>query len=270
MKPHLFFHIACCTAFLAPSAGAATLVIDQGKVDSSSISSATQTITAPTAGATGTYVSIGSSTSGATMGRDSSIALGISNIAQSANATDKQGMAFFNVGGSNSYTNLFGFAYNYTGTTLTLYAGGFSEGWKSFAINDFSSTSSLTFFFDYKTAVGATKGFFYSVDGGEVQNTGMTFSGSFRFGNTYVSQIMLGNRDASGNGTWASNNTSGGNIGTIVRGNFTLDFLKGYDQNLTLAEKQKLADKPVPEASTAALALFGLSGLMLRRRRRQA
>lgn len=269
MKFNFFLHIACCSAFWAASAEAATLVIDQGKVDSTLISSATQTITAPAAGAAGTYVSIGSNTSGTTLGRDSSIALGISNIAQSANASDKQGMAFFNVGGT-SYTNLFGFAYNYTGTTLTLYAGGFNEGWKSFVINDFSSTSSLSFFFDYKTAAGATKGFFYSVDGGSVQDTGMAFGGSFRFGNTYVSQVMLGNRDASGNGTWASNNTIGGNIGTIVRGDFTLNFLQGYDQNLTLEEKQKLADRMVPEASTAAMALFGLCGLMLRRRRRHA
>lgn len=205
------------------------------------------------------------------MGRDSSIALGISNIAQSANLSDKQGMAFFNVGGTN-YTNLFGFAYNYTGTTLTLYAGGFNEGWQSFAINGFSSTSTLTFFFDFKTAMGATKGFFYSVDGGEVQNTGMTFSSSFRFGNCYVSQVMLGNRDASGNGTWASNNANGGPINAIVQGNFTLDFLKGYDQNLALQEKQDLAATMavIPEPSSMAMALFGLSGLMLRRRRRQA
>ena len=270
MKAHFFFQAVGFAAVLSASSEAATLVVDQGKIDSSSISGATQTVTPPTPSGTGTYISIGSTPGSSYPGRDSSIALGISGIAQSANAADKQGLAFFNVGGGSVYTNLFGFAYNYTGTTLTLYAGGFSEGWKSCVINDFSADSSLSFFFDFRAATGATKSFFYAVNGGDVQDTGMTFSSGFRFSNEYMTQIMVGNRDASGNGTWASNNTSGGNIGTIVQGDFTLHFLKGYDANLTLEEKQKLAHTLVPEPATTSLALLGVSGLLFLRRRTHA
>ncbi|MEG0837554.1 MAG: PEP-CTERM sorting domain-containing protein [Akkermansia sp.] len=259
MKP--YFLILTVVSSLVGMSHAASLVKDQ---DTMSISGNVSTITIPPSNTAGEYISFGSDRSGA---RDSSIALSFSNIAQSTNATDKQGLVFFN---TSSYANLAGIAYNYTGTNLTISVGGFNEAWESFVINDFSETSSLSLFFDHDhvvTSAGHPCSFYYSVDGGDIVDPSVGFSDKFGFGTEKLTSISVGNKQTGTNNNWANNPSGGGQIGAIAQGDFTLDWLKGYDQNLTDAEKKELVSKSIPEPTTASLALLGLASLVLMRRR---
>lgn len=214
-----------------------------------------------------TYVSSGSNDSGNYKGSNSSIALQLSNIKQTT-GTNKQAIAFFDTSGA-SYQNLYGFAYEYQNTTLKIHVGGFNEVWKTITINDFQSDSKLSLFYNFTTATTINP-FYYAVDGGNIVDPNIAYSSAFRFSNTYLSSVTLGDRNSSGNGTWASNNTSGGNIGVIDKGTFTLDYINGYSGNLSNEEMQTLAAQAIPEPASSALVGFGFVAMLMRRRRKHA
>jgi len=206
---------------------------------------------------------------------NSAIALQISGIKQTS-GSNKQAIAFFDVvGGGYNYDNLYGFAYELKGTSLTIYTGGFNQAgsygqqWDAFTISNFSENSTLSLFYNYSSS-NTVKTFHYAVDGGSIINSNSSYTGGFKFSSTYVDKITLGDLNTtSGDGTWASNG-GGGTIGAIDKGEFTFDYINGYYGNLTDSEMQNLAMQAIPEPASSAFIGFGFAAMLLRRRRKQA
>jgi MYXO-CTERM domain-containing protein len=167
---------------------------------------------------------------------------------------------------SKPYYNIEGIGYQLTGEgALTLCVGGFnynggtaaSSPWKTQSITGWTSGTALNIFYEYNNG---NVNIYVMLGNDESTYTQLaSLSSGAAFSGEKLTQFNMSAKSGSGN-TWTAPNG--------VTGAYTLENMDIYNQLLTADQKKEyaLSANPVPEPTTAALGLIGLSLLALRRR----